>query len=129
MRTTTAIIERSKDNLFSVYTNEYCFIGFGNTAHEAIDDFYLAYKEFQEFDEYKNIPKDLSFIFVYDTSSFLQLFKDRIGLANLQAITGINRRQLHHYASGVSRPSKKTVQRIQEGIKKYGEELCKVQLI
>lgn len=129
MKITTAIIERSKDNLFSVYTEDYGFIGFGDTVHEAIEDFYLAYKEFQEFEEYKSMPQDLSFKFVYDTSSFLQLFKDRIGLANLQAITGINRRQLHHYASGVSRPSKKTVQRIQEGIKKYGEELCKVQLI
>lgn len=126
-----AIIERTEDGTYTVFMDNYDYkfglIGYGKTAKEAKNDFFVAYDEIKGMDVCE-VP-DFDFNFTYDTSSFLQLFKDKIGLANLQAITGINRRQLHHYVSGVSRPSKKTVQRIQEGIKKYGEELCKVQLI
>ena len=47
----------------------------------------------------------------------------------LQTITGINRHQLSHYATGKSRPSSKTVQRIQEGITRFSEELRMVCLV
>ena len=60
---------------------------------------------------------------------FLQMFKGRMNLADLQSITGINRKQLNHYVTGYRKPSQKTVQRIQEGIRKYAEELSRISLV
>lgn len=68
----TAIVERSIDDLYSVFTDEYGFMGFGDSAQEAIEDFYLAYDEFKEFEEYASMPKDLTFNFVYDSSCMRQ---------------------------------------------------------
>jgi len=68
----TAIIDRSVDDLYSVFTDGYGFMGFGDTAQEAIDDFYLAYEECKEFEEYASMPKDLTFNFVYDSSCMRQ---------------------------------------------------------
>lgn len=125
----TAVIERGNDGLFSVYVDDekgYGFHGFGKTAEEAKEDFYDAYHEFKENGWCKN---DLLFDFVYDTASFLQLFKDKVSLTGLQTITGINRKQLNHYVTGVSRPSPKTVQRIRTGLKEFSKELDSIVLV
>lgn len=126
----TAVIERGNDGLFSVYVaNEekgYGFHGYGDTAEEAKEDFFDAYHEFKENGWCKD---DLLFDFVYDTASFLQLFKDKVSLTGLQTITGINRKQLNHYVTGVSRPSPKTVQRIRTGLKEFSKELDSIVLV
>lgn len=48
----TAIIERSKDGLYSIYTEEETgnigLHGFGDTPEEAIKDFWEAYEEMKE---------------------------------------------------------------------------------
>lgn len=125
----TVVIERGNDGLFSVYVDDkkgYGFHGFGDTAEEAMQDFNDAYQEF------KNkgwCEDDLCFNFVYDTSSFLQLFKDKLSLTGLQTITGINRKQLNHYVTGVSRPSPKTVQKIRTGLKEFSKELDSIVLV
>lgn len=59
----------------------------------------------------------------------VEMFKGRMNLADLQSITGINRKQLNHYVTGYRKPSPKTVQRIQNGIRKYAEELSQIVLI
>lgn len=124
-----AVIERGNDGLFSVYVDNekgYGFHGFGETAEEAMKDFYDAYHEFRS----KGWCEDeLQFSFVYDTSSFLQLFKDRLSLTGLQTITGINSKQLNHYVTGVSRPSPKTVQKIRTGLKEFSKELDSIVLV
>ncbi|MDD4847607.1 MAG: DNA-binding protein [Bacteroidales bacterium] len=129
MKTIKAIIERGNDGLYAVYTDSkesYGFNGFGETAEEAKKDFFDAYNEFLN----KGwCNEELDFAFVYDTSSFLQLFKDKLSLSGLQAITGINRKQLNHYVTGVSKPSKKTVQKMQTGLHHFQEELSRIQLI
>lgn len=55
----TAIIERSKDGLYSIYTEEEIkgigLHGYGLTPEEAINDFWLAYDELKEMVE--DIPE------------------------------------------------------------------------
>ena len=96
---------------------------FGNTL---MDDLRNSYTEAKEM--LPTLPA-MEFTYKFDTASFLQYINGRLNLADLQAITGINRHQLSHYATGKSRPSSKTVQRIQEGITRFSEELQKVCLI
>ncbi len=50
-------------------------------------------------------------------------------VAEAISITGINRKQLNHYVTGYRKPSPKIVQRIQDGIRKYAEELSHIVLI
>ena len=53
---------------------------------------------------------------------------DILTLTGLQRITGINSKQLSHYATGYRKPSPKTVSRIQDGITRFAEMLKHVSL-
>ena len=91
-----------------------------------MDDLRNSYAEAKEM--FPSLP-EMDFVYKFDTASFLQYINGRLNLADLQNITGVNRHQLSHYATGKSRPSSKTVQRIQEGITRFSEELRMVCLV
>lgn len=125
------IIERAKDGTFSCYAEkEMDFVnaifGYGNTAEEAKADFLEAYNEaVLEFGE----NAGYTFVFAYDVPSFLQSFSKKFSLAGLQTITGINRKQLSHYINGNSRPSKRTVKKMERGIKDFEVELKNISFV
>ncbi|MBR4583782.1 MAG: helix-turn-helix transcriptional regulator [Bacteroidales bacterium] len=126
----TAFIEVSRDGLFSVCTdtNPICMIaGYGDSVSEAMDDFKECHEETIEMwaKEGKTLPQ-LDFEFRYDTVSFLQYYGKIISLAGLQRLTGINRHQLSHYVTGKSKPSAKTVAKIQQGVTTLGKELSNI---
>ena len=102
---------------------------FGNNVKEAMEDFRECHEEVKEMwtEEGKELP-DLEFSFRYDTVSFLKYYSKIISLAGLQRLTGIDRHQLSHYVTGKSKPSRKTIARIQEGVTSLGRELCNVNL-
>lgn len=130
MKKLTAFIEVGSDGLFAVCTdsNQICMIsGFGDSVTEAMKDFNECYEEVKEMwkEEGKTLP-ELEFEFRYDTVSFLQYYGKIISLSALQKFTGIDRHQLSHYVTGKSRPSAKTVARIQTGVTNLGRELSNV---
>lgn len=127
---TRVIIERNNNGNYQAVPQmdeNIAFFGMGKTVKEAMDDLHNSYQEAMAMDP--TLPKDIEFECEYDTASFLQLFKGKMNLADLQTITGISRKQLNHYVTGYRKPSAKTVQRIQTGIHKYADELSRVQLI
>jgi hypothetical protein len=129
MKTIKVIIERNDNGNFQAVpqmNESIAFFGMGKTVAEAMDDLHNSYLEAKSLET--NLP-DMKFEFEYDTASFLQMFKGRMNLADLQSITGINRKQLNHYVTGYRKPSQKTVQRIQEGIRKYADELRSITLV
>lgn len=103
--------------------------GFGDSVREALVDFHEAHAELKEMEETegKAFP-DLDFTFRYDTVSFLKYYSKIISLAGLQRLTGIDRHQLSHYVTGKSKPSPKTIARIQKGVTSLGRELSNVSL-
>ncbi|MCR5014364.1 MAG: helix-turn-helix domain-containing protein [Bacteroidales bacterium] len=133
MERITAFIEVGNDGLFAVCTDpnpEHIMIaGFGKSVKEALEDFDEAHAELKEMEESegKTFP-DLEFVFRYDTVSFLKYYSKIISLAGLQRLTGIDRHQLSHYVTGKSKPSTKTVARIQKGINALGRELSNISL-
>ena len=132
MTTLTAFIEVGSDGLFAVCTdsNPICMIaGFGDNVKEAMEDFHECHEEVKQLwaEEGKSFP-DLEFSFRYDTVSFLKYYSKIISMAGLQRLTGIDRHQLSHYVTGKSKPSPKTIARIQEGITALGRELINVNL-
>ena len=133
MKQIKAYVEKS-DYGFSVYMEDndldYGIIGEGKTATEAINDFRQAYEEMREY--YKDEGKDfeeVNFEFVYDIASFLQYYAFAFTLAGLERITGVNQRQLSHYINGVSKPTRRTIEKIEDGIHNFSRDLSMVKFI
>jgi hypothetical protein len=123
------IIERNDDGTFTAvpqHNQKVGFIGMGKTVEETMSDLRNSYSEAKEM--LPSLP-EMSFEYKFDTASFLHYINGRLNLADLQTITGINRHQLSHYATGKSRPTAKTVQRIQEGISRFADTLKQVRLV
>jgi transcriptional regulator with XRE-family HTH domain len=52
-----------------------------------------------------------------------------LSLAGLEKITGINQRQLSHYLNGVKKPRQETIQKIEESIHRFANELSQVNFV
>lgn len=64
----------------------------------------------------------------FDVQSFLEYYKDYLSLAGLEKITGINQKQLSNYLNERSKPHRKQVERISQGLHKFAAELLAVTL-
>lgn len=131
-----AIIERGSDGTYDInleYREDLTFglLGQGNTVQEAIEDFYRSRDDIKAYyhESGKTFPNDLEFEFVYDVPSFLESYSDKISLAGLGRLTGINRKQLSHYLNGTRNPSKKTVEKIQKSLQEFGKEISQVKFV
>ena len=134
-RNITVIVESAENNL-SAYVQEVDgitatgkdFREIKKSAIEAID----LYKESCEEFGYE-IPEVLrgeyEVTFKYDLCSFLQAYSSVLNKSGLESLTGINQKQLWHYASGQSKPRKETVSRVSTAIQTLASELSSVQYV
>jgi predicted RNase H-like HicB family nuclease len=67
-------------------------------------------------------------VYKLSAEALLNAYSDIFTKAALSHITGINERQLWHYAAGVRQPRPKQLKRIANGIHKLGQELINVTL-
>ncbi len=131
-----AIIEKGKDGTFDVnleYREDLTFglLGQGDTVEEAIEDFYVSRDEIKVYyyKVGKLFPEDLEFEFIYDIASFLDSYSEKLSLAGLGYLTGINRKQLNHYLTRQRNPSRKTVEKIERALHDFGKELSQVRFM
>jgi len=136
MKKVKAFIEIGNDKTYGVYvdlddnTLNYGIHGDGSTVREAVDDFLNSYQEMKEY--YKEIKKkfiEVEFDFHYDVASFLAYYGNVITLAGLERLTGVNRGQLSHYVTGRNKPTKKTTEKIQAALHKFGKELSQIAFV
>lgn len=130
------IIERGLDGTYDAnleYNEDITFglLGQGNTVKECIEDFYNSRDEMATYykEEGKSFPEDLEFIFKYDVASFLSYYTHAFSLAGLSRITGINQGQLSHYATGHRKPSPKTVEKIENSLHSFAQEISQVKFV
>lgn len=125
----TAIIERSPDGEYAIYTKEKTgkmgLHGYGPTPEEAKKDFWEAYEDIK--DVLNGDVPEIEVTFKYDVASFLRDFKDVLSMSGLQKVTGINQKQLQHYLSGHRHPSEATVRKIEEGVHALADKLREVE--
>ena len=131
MKEVTVCIERGTDGRYSAYISsngcEFACIGEGATAKETEEDFLAGVEDIRRVYEKENKTfPDNTYRFKYDIASFLNYYAYALSLAGLERITGVNQRQLNHYATGVRRPSRSTVLRIERGVKAFAEEMSHV---
>src|SRR4051812_37908470 len=108
MKTIKIIIEKSSDHYSAYAENVEGVYGAGNTVQEAKES---ALKGLELFIKHSD-PKSLHAIlkgkyeidFKFDTQSFLNYYKGIFTNAALERLTGINQKQLQHYASGLKKP-------------------------
>lgn len=66
---------------------------------------------------------DMHLSYRFDVQSLLCHYQNIFSLASLQSITGINQRQLWHYAAGRSKPRPKQAEKIVSALNRLGNEL------
>ena len=69
---------------------------------------------------------DYEIVYKFDVQSLLEYYRSIFSFVALQKITGINQRQLCHYASGISKPRPRQAEKIANGLHRLAEELQSV---
>lgn len=130
------VITRAKNGRYEANLQDptkvnFGLFGEGYSVEESIEDFYASVEEISEIHAEENIPfpSKLDFKFIYDTASFLEYYSEKLSLAGLGRLTGINRKQLSHYLTGHSRPSARTIQKIEKSLNDFGKELSQVSFV
>lgn len=92
-------------------------------------DFYLdcARKDGDPYPAVFDGPYEVAYQF--DTCALLNYYQGILTFSGLQAITGINQKQLAHYAAGRSRPRLQQVKKIEEGLHAFAKELQTVTVL
>ncbi|MBR1868498.1 MAG: helix-turn-helix transcriptional regulator [Bacteroidales bacterium] len=131
MKEVKVLVERGKDGRYSAYiadgSCEYGCMGEGDTAGETEKDFLAGVEDMRRvYQREGKVFPEYDFSFKYDLASFLSYYAYAFTLAGLERITGVNQRQLSHYATGLRRPSSATVRKIEKAVKAFGEEISRV---
>jgi hypothetical protein len=128
------IIERGVDGSYSAYMNEnslsFGLIGDGKTVKETMDDFKNSYEEMKAY--YAEVGKEFKefeCVFKYDVASFLQYYSNILSLAGLERLTGVNQGQLSHYLTGRKKPSRKTVEKIENKLHSFANDISQVHFV
>ena len=66
---------------------------------------------------------EYEFHFAFDMESLLYCYEGIFSRASLSRITGVNEKQLSHYANGRSKPREKQFNKIVNGLHTLGQEL------
>ena len=72
---------------------------------------------------------ELELSFKIDAATFINYYSGIFTKSALSRITGINERQLWHYAAGIHKPRQKQLEKIQNGIKILTHELRAISLV
>lgn len=127
-----AIIEFADNNYSAYLEGINGFMGIGDTIEE-VKESLLENIEFTLEGMKRNGAKipdcfksDYTVNFYFDVATFLQVYSKIISKAGLEKITGINQKQLWHYACGQKKPRKETVKKLADSIHLLAEDLMKI---
>ena len=128
------IVEHAGNNL-SAYIEGAPVITVGNDVKEIEKNMKDAVELYLESCQEMNIAPvevlqgEFTLKFKIDAATFINYYSSIFTKAALSRITGINERQLWHYAAGVHKPRKQQLEKIQKGINALTEELAAINLL
>jgi hypothetical protein len=134
MKTVEVIVEHSNKNL-SAYIDGAPVITVGNDIKEIETNMMEAIDLYLESCKDMNIAPveilsgEFELKFKIDAATFINYYSNIFTKAALSRITGINERQLWHYAAGVHKPRKQQLDKIQKGIQALTKELSSISLL
>lgn len=121
-------VEKSPDGTYSVFMEDdlpdFGLAGYGQSAKEAIDDFFCSLKETEEIMTKKGkIMPELDFSFFYDLQSFFSYFS-YLNISKVGEKSGISPSLMRQYASGSAKASQKQFDKIRRAINEMAKELA-----
>lgn len=134
MKTVEVIVEHAGNNL-SAYIEGAPVITVGNDVKEIEKNMKEAVELYLDSCKEMNIAPvevlqgEFTLKFKIDAATFINYYSSIFTKAALSRITGINERQLWHYAAGVHKPRKQQLEKIQKGINALSEELSAINLL
>lgn len=112
------------DNVPGIY-------GEGETVKETKESILAAialYKGYND-DIPSELEGDVEIEWHFDVQSFLQYFNGIFTKAALERITGINQKLLGHYASGLKKPRKTQVEKIETALQGFLDDMKMIHLV
>ena len=130
MKTIRITIERASDGTYGAYSDEVDGIyGMGESVHEVKQDLLNGIETVRILETCPAILKDeYQLVYKFDTESLLNYYKGILSNPAIEKITGINQKQIHHYASGLKKPRPAQKKKIEEGLHRLGRELLSIEL-
>lgn len=132
MKTIKIIIEKT-DDMFSAFAEnvEGIYAG-GDTVEEVKQSVLDSIRLLKEYNTNENIPAILKgeyqISYKFDTVSLLNYYKGIFTNSALERITGINQKQIQHYATGHRNPRVDQRKKIETALHSLGKELLAVEL-
>lgn len=134
MKPVVVIIERAENNYSAYLEGIDGIFAVGKSVDEIkkgiIDSIEVLKEECKEFGG--EIPEalkgDYGLIFKMDVRSVLDFYSNLFTKSGLERITGINQKQLWHYASGLRNPRPEQSLKLEKALHKLGEELLAINL-
>ena len=134
MRTVTIIIERAENNYSAYIEGIDGVTATGATLDEIKNNMLESIKALVESCEEFGceLPEELKgeyeLRFKMDAQSFLDFYAGVFSKSGLERLTGINQKQLWHYASGNRIPRAEQRLKLESALHKLGEELLSITL-
>jgi hypothetical protein len=125
------VIEKTS-NFYSAYSeNVEGIYGAGATVQKTKESVLKSLELYVKYNK-KRLPKilqgDYSVKYRFDAQSLLNYYKGIFTNASLEKITGINQKQIQHYASGLKKPRELQKRKIQTGLRNLAKELQSIEL-
>lgn len=132
MKLIKIIIEKSADHYSAFAENVKGIYGAGDTPEEAKQSILEAIALLKKYNKPENIPSvlkaDYKLVFRFDTISLLNYYRKVFTNAALERMTGINQKQIQHYASGLKTPRPAQAKKIETAFHRLGSELMAIEL-
>ncbi|MBO6118556.1 MAG: type II toxin-antitoxin system HicB family antitoxin [Bacteroidales bacterium] len=134
MNTINVIVEYANNN-FSAYIENLPIMTVGNNLKEIEKNISEAIELYIDSCREMNITvnpvlaNEYKLNFKLDAATFINYYSGIFTKSALSRITGINERQLWHYAAGVHKPRKQQLEKIQQGINNLTTELSSIHLL
>lgn len=129
MKTIEVIVEYADNNL-SAYISGVPIIVIGDNIGEIKANLAEAVELYLEEAEHPvtMLQGEYSFVYRYDTQTLLNYYSKVFSYVALQYLTGINQKQLIHYAMGISKPRERQKRKIEVALHNLGQELSAISL-
>ena len=134
MKEVMVTVEYAGDNL-SAYVEGAPVIATGKNLHEIEQNMQEAVKVYLEsckelgIEPSESLKGEITLKFHIDAATFINYYSNIFTKAALSRITGINERQLWHYAAGVHKPRQRQLEKIQNGVFSLTKELQSFSLL
>ena len=123
-------IGASSDHFGAFAINCDGIFGAGNTVEECKQNLLEGLRLYISTNE--NLPEilkgDFEIEYHFDVQSILSHYSNVFTKPALERLTGINQKQLHHYATGLKKPRPEQRKKIETALHNLGKELLTIQL-